>query len=147
LVVSDGSDHLFFWDADFPFKEKRFVKVVMPVKTRGGSSGSGLDGAAEAGSPHSVVPLNYINELEVLDGGKFALANVWYSDTVVKIDLEAGLVVGAYDLASVHVKRGRGEDCLNGIALVAGQGGREGAGIEVLVTGKKWAKAYRLRLN
>ena len=82
--MSDGSDYLYFWDAD-TFEEKRFVRVTLPINQ---------DGAA------GVAPLWYINELEVVGGA--LLANVWYADKIVRIDLDTGLVNAVYDFTGLH---------------------------------------------
>jgi glutamine cyclotransferase len=122
LVVSDGSEYLFFWDAD-TLKEKRYVRVTLPI----------------TGDNDEPVYLKYINELEVLPGGRFALANVWYDDRIVQIELSSGVVVAVYDFRNLRPKRRRGEDCFNGIAFDEASG-------DLYVTGKLWANLYRIRL-
>jgi len=88
LVASDGSDHLFFWAAAFPFAEKRFLRVTLPVVAATAAAptaaasdtdtvASGGGPVSAAGVPVSFAPLWYINELEVVDEGRFGLANVW----------------------------------------------------------------------
>mmetsp|Transcript_16356 Transcript_16356/g.32594 ORF Transcript_16356/g.32594 Transcript_16356/m.32594 type:complete len:383 (-) Transcript_16356:88-1236(-) len=135
LVVSDGSEYLFIWDAD-SLVEKRHLRVTLPVLPQGEELGIAVE---ENSAPKGTVYLKYINELEVLPGGRFVLANVWYDDRVVLIDLFSGLVVAAYDFRKLRPRRKRGEDCFNGIALDENTG-------DLYVTGKKWSNLYRVRL-
>lgn len=122
LIVSDGSDHLFFWDAD-TMREKRFLTVTLPgTKT-------------ESGMPHH---LKYINELEVFNGA--LLGNIWYSEKIVRISLTSGEVEGVYDFSGLPRKRHRGEDCFNGIAHDEVTG-------DVYLTGKYWKDTFRVRLS
>jgi glutamine cyclotransferase len=126
LLVTDGSDYLYFWDAD-TMREKRFVRMTLPV--------AGVAGAA--GDPAGRVALHHVNEIEVVNGS--LLGNVWYSDVIVRIDLETGVVTRAYDFSGLHTRRGRGEDCFNGIAYDASSG-------DLFVTGKKWPSIYRVHV-
>ena len=129
LIISDGSEHLMFWDPET-------LEEVGRVKVHN-----------DAG--HAV---HHINELEFIGGA--VLANVWYKDELALIDPATGLVTGWYTLRNVLPRRKRtgGEDCLNGIAIAGGprEAFRDGAApenVEFLITGKKWPKLFRLRLN
>jgi glutaminyl-peptide cyclotransferase len=128
LVVSDGSEYLFIWDAD-SLVEKRYLRVHLPVH------GEGDIEHPETSS--NTVPLKFLNELEVVPGGGFVLANVWYDDRVVKIDLSSGMVVAAYDFRTLRPQRRRGEDCMNGLAFDYTTG-------DLYVTGKLWSNTYRI---
>lgn len=113
LVMSDGSDTLTFRD---PASFERTGAV--PV-TSGGS------------------PVRQLNELECAQGAVFA--NVWQTDTIVRIDPASGRVTGEVDLAGLLPADERaGADVLNGIAAIPGTD-------EFLVTGKYWPKMYRVK--
>src|SRR5690606_15481559 len=79
LIVSDGSAVLRFLDPQ-SFSEVRRVTVT------------------EAG-----VPLARLNELEYIDGQVWA--NVWYSNFIVRIDPETGVVNAKVDLSSLHQQK------------------------------------------
>jgi glutamine cyclotransferase len=114
LVRSDGSSRL-RWHDPATFAETGGVDV-----TRDGR------------------PVTGLNELECVNGRVWA--NVWPTDTIVRIDTATGtvdLVVEAAGLrehgipADTHV--------LNGIAHVAGT--------EFLLTGKNWPSMFRVRME
>ena len=92
LVMSDGSDTLFFRDPT-TFKEVRRVRVI-----------------AQGG------PVRMLNELEVVEGEIWA--NLWKRDLIARIDPESGQVNGFVDLAGIFDHRSiPNEDAvLNGIA-------------------------------
>lgn len=92
LILSDGSDTLFFLDpAD--------QHVVRTLAVR-----------------HDGAPLGDLNELEHIDG--LIYANVWHSDFIYRIDPESGAVVDRIDLSDLAAgERPRDtEGVLNGIA-------------------------------
>jgi glutaminyl-peptide cyclotransferase len=96
LILSDGSDQLFFFDPD-TYQQTGTLAVT-------------LDGR----------PLRMLNELEWIKGEVWA--NVWQTDMIVRIDPVSGRVVGVLDMtgllpASEHPDR---DDVLNGIAYDAG---------------------------
>lgn len=105
LIVSDGTDRLFFVDPQ-TFQIQGFVDVT-------------LDGRR----------LDRINELEFVDG--YVYANVWFKPYVVKIDPANGHVVGRVDLrrlvddsgatASDAVLNGLAYDPADGTWLVTGK--------------------------
>ncbi|CAN0548780.1 unnamed protein product, partial [Ectocarpus sp. 8 AP-2014] len=79
LIVSDGSEFLFFWDPA-TMKETRRVEVKLK------------DGR----------PLKKLNELEVVKG--YVFANVWFDDNLYKIDPATGEVVDAYNFSELYPK-------------------------------------------
>ncbi len=83
-------------------------------------------------------PVRGLNELECVDGQVWA--NVWPTDTIVRIDPATGRVNLVVDAAGL---RARGipptAQVLNGIAHVTGD--------EFLLTGKHWPKTFRVRLD
>jgi glutamine cyclotransferase len=98
LILSDGSDRLYFLDPE-TYQETRSLPVT-------------LDGR----------PLRRLNELEWIRGEVWA--NVWQTDMIVRIDPATGQVVGVLDLAGLlPADRGRdSDDVLNGIAYDAESG-------------------------
>jgi glutamine cyclotransferase len=84
-------------------------------------------------------PVNRLNELEYIDGEVYA--NVWLTDTIVRINPSTGLVVGRIDLSGLLSAEDRElrVDVLNGIAYDA-------AADRLLVTGKLWPKLFEIRL-
>lgn len=114
LVMSDGTPVLRFLDPG-TFAVRRRLTV-----TEGGR------------------PVADLNELEWVEGE--ILANVWHSDTIVRIDPATGRVTGRIDLSDLAAFPNRGEDeVLNGIAW-------DRAGRRLFVTGKNWPRLYQIRL-
>ncbi|CAB1114939.1 unnamed protein product [Ectocarpus sp. CCAP 1310/34] len=121
LIVSDGSEFLFFWDPA-TMKETRRVEVKLK------------DGR----------PLKKLNELEVVKG--YVFANVWFDDNLYKIDPATGEVVDAYSFSELYPKAlqkkelASREAVLNGIAWDPEE--------DVLyLTGKLWPRMYKVKLN
>jgi glutamine cyclotransferase len=81
----------------------------------------------------------YLNELEWIDGELWA--NVYTSDTIVRIDPATGRVVGVVDLAGLlpEADRDADADVLNGIAHDPATG-------RIFVTGKRWSKLFEIEL-
>ncbi len=116
LYISDGSSNIYIVNPE-DFKVKSTIGVV----TNKG-------------------PLDNINELELIEG--FIYANIYTTDTIVKIDPESGHVVGIMDfkyLLPLTERSGR-TDYFNGIAY-------DTASKTIFVTGKRWPKLYELKLN
>ena len=114
LGRSDGTDRLRFHDPD-DMSELGGVEVTR-------------DGA----------PVTGLNELECVEGRVWA--NVWPTDTIVRIDPGDGAVDLVVDAAALR-ERGipPSAQVLNGIAHVGGD--------EFLVTGKDWPTMFRVRLG
>lgn len=113
LVMSDGSDRLTFRSPS-DFSITRAVSVT-------------LDGT----------PLRNLNELECVDG--LVYANVWMTDTLVRIDPRSGRVLASIDAAGLLTPAERtGVDVLNGIAY-------DPSDRTFLLTGKLWPKVFRVR--
>lgn len=113
LVMSDGSSWLTFRDPE-SFAELGRVRVTL-----GGR------------------PLSQVNELEAVDGAIWA--NVWGSDSVIRIDPATGEVTGVADLSELRNRlspeEARRIDVLNGIAWWPERRA-------FLVTGKLWPRAF-----
>ena len=92
LIMSDGTDNLYFLDPD-TFQETRRLKI----KDRGKS-------------------IDQLNELEYVRGE--ILANIWLSDRIARIDPETGTVLGWLDLRGIIQPRPtpQTDAVLNGIA-------------------------------
>ena len=79
-----------------------------------------------------------LNELECVDGQVWA--NVWMTDTIVRIDPATGQVNAVVDATDLANEAGRDrQKVLNGIAHIEGD--------EFLITGKYWPKMYRVRID
>ncbi|MCB9630865.1 MAG: glutaminyl-peptide cyclotransferase [Sandaracinus sp.] len=91
LVMSDGSDRLFFRDPE-TFEVRRTVHVTKVGR-----------------------PLRYLNELECVNGKVWA--NVWQRDEIVRIDPQSGVVEATVDASGLLTREERRRtDVLNGIA-------------------------------
>lgn len=117
LIMSDGSSYLRFLDPK-TFRETRRLHVI-----------------DDAGRP-----VENLNELEYVRGEIYA--NVWQSDTIVRISPKTGKVLGKIDLSGIIDKRelGNPDAVLNGIAYDA-------AGNRLFVTGKLWPKLFEIRVQ
>lgn len=114
LIRSDGTDRLRFHDP------ATFAETGSVAVTRDGR------------------PLRHLNELECVDGQVWA--NVWQSETIVRIDPATGAVNTVVDAAGLWPGQdGSREKVLNGIAHLGGD--------EYLLTGKFWPSMYRVRLD
>jgi glutamine cyclotransferase len=115
LIMSDGSATLFFLDPET-------YAVLSTVQV--------LDEAA---------PVTMLNELEYVRGEIFA--NIWQTDTIVRIDPQTGAVKGWIDLSGLlpEEERTPATNVLNGIAY-------DPATDRLFVTGKLWPKLYEIRL-
>lgn len=113
LVMSDGSDKLTFrTPADFA------VARSQPVTMNG-------------------KPVGNLNELECVDDVVYA--NIWMTDTIVRIDAKSGRVLASIDAANLLAPNERaGVDVLNGIAY-------DPADRTFLITGKLWPKMFRVQ--
>jgi len=93
FIVSDGSEHLYFWDI-------HTLKSELKIQVRD-----------EQG------PVDRLNELEYING--FIYANVWLTNIILKIDPESGQVVGRADLSNLveELSLKDSQAVLNGIAF------------------------------
>ena len=117
LIMSDGSNNLYFLEA-----ENLSVKKTISVFDNG----------------HVI---DYLNELEYIKG--FIYANVWMTNTIVKVDPSNGKVVGRLNLEMLanearHIHPYSME--MNGIAFDSIKG-------SVFVTGKMWPKYFEIKFN
>jgi glutaminyl-peptide cyclotransferase len=115
LIMSDGSEHLIFLDPE-TFQETDRLIVL------------------DKGQPIAM-----LNELEVILGEVFA--NIWLTDTIVRIDPETGEVNGWLDLSGLLPEEMRTDttDVLNGIAYDPEQD-------RLFVTGKLWPLVFEIEL-
>ncbi|NIA13144.1 MAG: glutaminyl-peptide cyclotransferase [Nitrospiraceae bacterium] len=112
LIMSDGSAYLRFLDPE-TFEQTGRIEVR-------GDSGI----------------VTRLNELEYIRGEVFA--NVWQTDTIVRIAPLTGRVTGWIDLSGLLGKQSQ-PDVLNGIAYDAGSS-------RLFVTGKRWPKVFEIEL-
>lgn len=110
LVASDGSDQLTFRDPD-SFQILRTLGVTLESR-----------------------PVYRLNELECVEG--WIYANVYQTDTIIRIDPETGVVTTVVDASGLlSEQESVGTDVLNGIAYDEDN--------EVfLLTGKNWPKLF-----
>ena len=115
LIMSDGTEKLYFLDA------KTFQ----------------LTGQIEVHDRD--VPVKKLNELEFINGEVFA--NVWGSDSIVRINPHTGKVVGWISLQGLLDREtlAKPADVLNGIAYDIKDD-------RLFVTGKLWPKIFQIKL-
>jgi glutamine cyclotransferase len=115
LLMTDGSDQLYIRDAT------SFELLSQVTVTKDGSSVSRL------------------NELECIDGSVYA--NVWLTDSIVKIAPATGQVLAEIDASSLLTMGERRQaDVLNGIAF-------DPTSHRLLLTGKLWPKLFEVELE
>lgn len=115
LIMSNGSANLTFRDPE-TFAPLGEVAVTM-------------DGQ----------PVEQLNELECV--GDHVYANVWMTDSIIRIDPATGVVDRVWDLSELAQPRPSDPNAvLNGIAAVDDSG-------TFLVTGKLWPTLYEVRLQ
>jgi glutaminyl-peptide cyclotransferase len=114
LVMSDGTDSLQFRDRT-SFAPVGSVRVTIEGR-----------------------PVTALNELECVGGDVYA--NVWQTDTIVRIDPATGRVTAEIDAGGLLApsERGGADDVLNGIA----HDPRDGT---FLLTGKHWPALFVVR--
>lgn len=113
LVMSDGSDTLYFRDPA-TFAVTGQIRVT-------------LNGQ----------PRTQLNELECV--GDVVFANVWQTDTIVRIDPRTGVVTATINASGLLTPAERAHaDVLNGIAYDASRG-------TFLITGKLWPKLFEVQ--
>ena len=113
FVMSDGTNQLYLRDrASFA------IKSTVAVTNNG-------------------VPVDRLNELECVDGQVYA--NVWQTDTIVRIDPATGKVTAVIDASGLLTAAEAKEvDVLNGIAYDASKK-------SFLITGKYWPTMFEVR--
>ena len=117
LIMSDGSHMLIYMDP-----ETFLITKILNVTEKG-------------------VSRNLLNELEYIQG--YIFANVWLSNTIVKIDPSSGKVTGRIDLTdlmneALNIYAASME--MNGIAWDPATG-------NIFVTGKCWPRIYELAID
>lgn len=114
LIASDGSSKLYFLDTQFNKQSELNVT---------------FDGR----------PINYLNELEYIDGKIWA--NVYTTDMIVIINPKTGRVEATIDCTGLLPRSMRTSqtDVLNGIAYDA-------EADKVYLTGKNWKRLYEIKL-
>lgn len=85
-------------------------------------------------------PVNYLNELEYVDG--FVYANIFTTDWIVKIDIETGHVVTKLDLTNLKLE----EDKLSSNALETNGIAFNPENNKYYVTGKLWQNIYEISI-
>jgi len=116
LIMSDGTSYLRFLDPK-TFRETRRIHVT-------DTTGQAIDN---------------LNELEYIHGEIYA--NIWGSDTIVRISPRTGKVLGRIDLTGIIDKRELSRDAvLNGIAY-------DPTGDHLFVTGKLWPKLFEIKIS
>lgn len=115
LIMSDGSDTLFYLDPT-TYKPVRRLRVTLDAE-----------------------PLRDLNELEWIEGEVWA--NVWQTDTIVRIDPRTGRVTSYLDLTGILKPslRTGGEDVLNGIAYDAQKK-------RIFIGGKLWPRLFEIKV-
>jgi glutamine cyclotransferase len=122
LIMSDGTDKLYF-------RDPATFAVTRTVAVRDGTR-----------------PVSQLNELEWINGEVFA--NIWQSDSIVRINPQSGEVVGWVNLRGLFSSSDRGRylqpaqviDVLNGIAY-------DDSTKRLVVTGKWWPRIYEITID
>ncbi len=119
LIMSDGSNLLRFMDTT-----DLSVRKTIPVTYE-------ANGYTTA--------LKNLNELEFIKGEVYA--NVWFSDSIARINPTTGKVTGWIDMSSLISTQDRQENnVLNGVAYDPKRD-------RMLVTGKLWSKMFEVKLK
>jgi len=121
LIMSDGTDRLFFLDpATMTVVKQIAVSLFDP-------------------SDQSRKAVERLNELEYIEGELFA--NIWQTDAIVRIDPATGNVTGVIDLSGLLPAEDYSTttDVLNGIAYLP-------EGKRLFVTGKNWPTLFEIQL-
>jgi glutaminyl-peptide cyclotransferase len=117
IIMSDGTSELRFLDPK-TLRETHRIKVTLEGR-----------------------PISNVNELEWVKGEIYA--NVWKTNSILRIDPASGEVAGVINLAGLlnrqDIVPGR-TDVLNGIAYDAKDD-------RLFVTGKNWPKLFEIRLR
>ncbi|MDP4210397.1 MAG: glutaminyl-peptide cyclotransferase [Bacteroidota bacterium] len=116
LIMSDGSANLYYMDKE-AFTETKRIEVC---------------------DDHG--PVKSLNELEYIDGEVWA--NIYTTDTIVRINPKTGAVTGKIDMSGLlkSADRQQNTDVLNGIAY-------DNQTKRLFVTGKNWPKLFQIALT
>ena len=115
IIMSDGTSYLTYIDPD-SFKVTRILEVAENDRI-----------------------VENLNELEFIKG--FIYANIWMTNTIVKIDPNNGDVVGKMDLSDLaYQSKTKNPNALemNGIAY-------DSISNKIMVTGKLWPTIYEIK--
>jgi MYXO-CTERM domain-containing protein len=113
LVMSNGSSKLFF-------RNPETFAIIGEIEVRNTNG-----------------PIGNLNELECV--GSFVYANVWQTETILRIDAASGDVLGAIDASGLLTPaEAMGTDVLNGIAF-------DPRTSHFFITGKLWPKVFEVR--
>jgi glutaminyl-peptide cyclotransferase len=125
LILSDGSEHILFYDFPVAQDGKKSLTKTKDLKVF---------------DPISARHIVHINELEYVHG--FIFANLWYKDIILQINAQSGSVTERYDLQELYPKNKRTykADVMNGIAY-------DPANKQFLLTGKLWPKYFRVHFK
>ena len=129
--VTDGTEFVHTWkliaadDGTVSYQEIAKVPVTIQLSD------------ANSDTPQT---LRRINELEYDPSTRTLLANVWFENVLIRIDVDSGFVTRVYDLSSIYTDRDPSADVLNGIAIIPNEPGR------LYVTGKLWPTLYYIEL-
>jgi glutamine cyclotransferase len=115
LIMSDGSANLYFLDKDY-FTEVSRLEVC---------------------DNHG--PVQRLNELEYIEGEVWA--NVYTTDTIVRINPKTGVITGKIDMSGLLKPEDRTSNVnvLNGIAY-------NSLTKQIFVTGKNWPKLFEINV-
>jgi glutaminyl-peptide cyclotransferase len=116
LIMSDGSEKIYFIDKDY-FTEVSHLEVC---------------------DNHGFA--SRLNELEYIDGEIWA--NIWTTDTIVRINPKTGAITGKIELTNLLKTRDHSQntDVLNGIAY-------DPQTKRIFVTGKNWPKLFEITVH
>lgn len=121
LIMSDGTDLLYFWDRAILHDDSSEPRQLATVAVRANGQ-----------------PVVRLNELEYVEGQVFA--NIWQTDQIARIDPASGNVLGWIDLSGLlNVQERANSDVLNGIAY-------DDVSNRLFVTGKLWPKLFEITL-
>ncbi len=116
LIMSDGSQRLYFRDP----KTFQLNKTIEVYSDQG--------------------PINYLNELEYIEG--LVYANIWMSNSIAVIDPLSGktmAIINADELVNLQ-KQGINGNVLNGIAY-------NSTNKKLYLTGKYWSKLFEVQIS
>ncbi len=122
LIMSNGS-------ATLSFRDPATFAVTRTIEARDGDR-----------------PVSQLNELEWVNGEIYA--NVWQTDSIVRINPQSGAVIGWINLHGIfsgsdrgrYLKPGQTIDVLNGIAW-------DDSTRRLVVTGKWWPRIYQITVD